>query len=285
MADLKNFDLGEKKNYIYIFKIVTVILLIWMYTPYHKKGNSDISLDKRTKNDNKLEIYFQRSLAKHEYKKNIDSSSMKERLPDYRIHKEIRNKKNISTYGRLNKEGLNKLDAYKKSYKIRYAKKKGFAKLDCYCEKKVFDKIDNICNLGEKIHKDKTKYKNKIHTKYTIFFITLSFLPLFPLIYSLAFNAYYEDGKYVAYKDANKIGKKVDVKKGPYVDCYFGDISKTAWDAMKTANSVFTFMLSIIVIIVILYIFIKFLKYEKLKRGKTKMGVMDYCKLCKDAFI
>ncbi|KMZ85856.1 hypothetical protein PVBG_03321 [Plasmodium vivax Brazil I] len=41
MSDLKNCNLKKKKNYIYFFKIVTVIVLIWMYTPYHYKKDKN----------------------------------------------------------------------------------------------------------------------------------------------------------------------------------------------------------------------------------------------------
>ncbi|KMZ89389.1 hypothetical protein PVBG_05985 [Plasmodium vivax Brazil I] len=282
MADLKNYDLRKNKNYIYIFKIVTVVILMWMHIPYHYMGNSNRSLDKSIKIDKILEIHSQRSLAKQEYKKNLDSSSMKERLPDYRIHMEIKNKKNVSTYGHLNKDGLNKLDAYKKSYKNRYAKKNWLAKLDCYFEKKVFDKIDNICNLAEKMHNDKKKYLNKIHIKYTIFFILLSLLPLLALIFPTVISLLYPDGKYVTLENGKKAGGTV--ADSPFKNYTYSSITKTTWDAMNTVNSLLSCMLPVVVIIVVLYIFIKFLKYEKLKTGKTKMGVMDYCNLCKDAF-
>ncbi|KMZ83402.1 hypothetical protein PVBG_06044 [Plasmodium vivax Brazil I] len=71
-----------------------------------------------------------------------------------------------STYVNLKRNDLSDLDNYKKCYKNRYSKKKGLAKLDCYYEKKVFDKIDKIYELSRKMKNDKKAFKKEIYNKF-----------------------------------------------------------------------------------------------------------------------
>ncbi|SCA83369.1 Plasmodium exported protein, unknown function, partial [Plasmodium vivax] len=226
------------------------------------------SLDKRTKIDEILEIYFQRSLAKHEYKKNLESSRMKERLPDHRIHTEIKNKKNISTYGHLNKEGLNKLDAYKKSYKNRYAKKKWLAKLDCYCEKKVFDKLDNLYKMAEILHYDKKSLTKKLYNKYGIRFIIFAIVPLLGLIIPILFN----ENNLIIKVCETGCSNHTERTGSHYKTHYLSSITSDDWKKFIIFHDVFFAVLCIIIPLLIIYSFIKFIKYESLKVGKCKMN-------------
>ncbi|KMZ77384.1 hypothetical protein PVIIG_06274 [Plasmodium vivax India VII] len=243
--------------------------------------DSNRSLEKRTNIDKILEIYFQRSLAKHEYKKNLDSSSIKERLPDYRIHMEIKNKKNMSPYGHLNKEGLNELDAYKKSYKDRYAKKKGFAKLDCYFEKNLFDKIDHVNGLAEKWQKDKNSFKKKILKKYGIHFLLFGLLPLLGLIFPVLFGSYkLGDGllSWCGYK--SEPHKHTGANSNCDLKYYDPELIK----GIYKLNSAIFLIMSSIIIFWFIYIFIKVIKYERLKAEKGKMNRKEYFDFCKEVF-
>ncbi|KMZ88802.1 variable surface protein Vir10 [Plasmodium vivax Brazil I] len=78
----------------------------------------------------------------------------------YDKYKKLKKKKeDSSTYKRLKREGLNDMEIYKKSFQCKYNKKKGLAKLDGYCEKKIFDKLDNICGLAKMMNDEKKRYK------------------------------------------------------------------------------------------------------------------------------
>ncbi|KMZ91869.1 hypothetical protein PVMG_04428 [Plasmodium vivax Mauritania I] len=96
-----------------------------------------------------LNICFNRLLAKHELKNNLYKTNVGQNYEDYGMNKNIKNgAEKKSTYSQVKGDKLNKLDAYKKGYKHRHSKKKGLAKFECYCEKKIFDKIDYIYELS-----------------------------------------------------------------------------------------------------------------------------------------
>ncbi|CAI7718314.1 hypothetical protein PVIIG_05751 [Plasmodium vivax India VII] len=99
-------------------------------------------------------------MAKHEPRRRLDNIEPKENFSYARTNrKETNSSKDISTYSNFGKKGLDYLDNYNKDYERRYAKKKGIAKWDCYCEKKIFDKINNIYELAEKMQNNKKGFK------------------------------------------------------------------------------------------------------------------------------
>ncbi|KNA02146.1 hypothetical protein PVNG_05911 [Plasmodium vivax North Korean] len=221
---------------------------------------------------------FRRSLAKHELKKNLDNSSLREKLPDYRNLRGTKKEDTISSYGHLNSAGFNDLDNYMKGYNKRYSKKKGLEKLDCYCEKKVFDQIDYINKLAEQMQNNKKSYKKKIFSKFVFKFILLAFSPLLGLVFPILFGND-ENGKPIIYwckksHDTGKICKFYPVVHG----------TQEAYDAVTYMNYVIFYLLLTTVIFVIIYAFIKLIKYEKLKAGKGKMKAKEYYRFCKEFF-
>ncbi|SCO66143.1 Protein of unknown function, putative, partial [Plasmodium vivax] len=184
----------------------------------------------------------------------------------------------ISSYGRLNSVRLNHLDNYMKGYNKRYSKKSGFAKLDCYCEKKIFDKIDYINKLAEKMQNNKKSYKKQIFNKFVFKFILFALLPLLGLIFPILFGGKDKDDTIIKWckksHDTGKICKFYPVVHG----------TQEAYDAVTYMNYVIFYLLLTTVIFVIIYAFIKLIKYEKLKAGKGKMKAKEYYRFCKEFF-
>ncbi|KMZ88652.1 hypothetical protein PVBG_06014, partial [Plasmodium vivax Brazil I] len=120
------------------------------------------ALDKIWKHDNVLNNNFRRLLANYDLQResqhNIYRKRLSENLMDTK-KKYVRD--NISSYSQIKKKETNNLDAYMKGYERRYLKKKGLAKLDCYWEKKVFEKIEYINKLAENMKHDKKSFKKK----------------------------------------------------------------------------------------------------------------------------
>ncbi|VUZ99555.1 Plasmodium exported protein, unknown function [Plasmodium vivax] len=183
-----NYNLKENMRFHFVFKIITLVFLIWIHHPYHYKYHFDKTLEKKSKHDSIIDIDFNRLLAQREFKKQLGHSSLNENLPDYSKIKEIKNEKYISTYGHVKKGKVNNLDAYRREYKNRYRKKKGLAKLDCYYEKKIFDKIEQVHDLAKKFIDDKKSYKKEIYRRYGYLLITFALLPLLGLVIPVFFS-------------------------------------------------------------------------------------------------
>ncbi|KNA01676.1 hypothetical protein PVNG_06320 [Plasmodium vivax North Korean] len=133
------------------------------------------------------------------------------------------------------------MEIYKKSFQCKYNKKKGLGKLDGYCEKKLFDKLDNICELAKKMNDEKKRYK-KVFKKYGLPFVLSG---LFVLI----------AGIIVALENYN-------------VNCSYKFDSFE--EGIKIIGSILFYVLPVIIFLVLFYIAIKFIKYERLIDGKVE---------------
>ncbi|SCA83713.1 Protein of unknown function, putative, partial [Plasmodium vivax] len=184
----------------------------------------------------------------------------------------------ISSYGQLNKAVLNDLDNYMKGYNKRYYKKKGLAKLDCYYEKKIFDKIDYINKLAEKLENNKKSYKKKILRKFVFKFILFAFLPLLGLIFPILFGGEDNDNPIISWcKETHSSSQR----------CKFSPVvhgKQEAYDAVYYVNHVISYLLLTTVIFDIIYAFVKLIKYEKIKAGKGKMKAKEYYNFSKEFF-
>ncbi|KMZ81799.1 hypothetical protein PVIIG_04298, partial [Plasmodium vivax India VII] len=108
------------------------------------------------KQDRSSNTNFNRLLAKHEFKEDLDDLNLGENLVDCEMPPNINNEvDDTSTYANLKKRRPINLYSYKKGYKDRYSKKKGLAKLECYYEKNIFDKLDGIFLLAKNMKDDK----------------------------------------------------------------------------------------------------------------------------------
>ncbi|CAI7721645.1 Plasmodium exported protein, unknown function [Plasmodium vivax] len=93
-------------------------------------------------------------------------------------HKLSYGNESSNIYGHLKQDKLNNVDTYLKSYKSRYAKKKGLKKFDCYYEKKLFSSINKLEKHMKKNNLSKNRIKGVIFLKYGLPFILLSLLPI-----------------------------------------------------------------------------------------------------------
>ncbi|KNA01711.1 hypothetical protein PVNG_04737 [Plasmodium vivax North Korean] len=237
-----------------------------------KKFPCDNALEIKFKIVNPLNKGFYRLLAKHELKNDLYKTQVRQNYADYGMNK---NKKkdtgNKSTYSHVKKSGLNELDAYRKGYKQRYSKKKGLAKLDCYCEKKVFDKFDYINNLSVKINNSKISFIKKLFNKYVIRFIILSLIPFLGLIIPTLFGGDKEENTIIPLcprtctKHDGTTGNAEHERKYTW-----SPFSKDEWNFISYLNIILSYLFVIMIILLIIYTHVKFIKYEKIKSGKKK---------------
>ncbi|KMZ88715.1 hypothetical protein PVBG_05571 [Plasmodium vivax Brazil I] len=161
----------------------------------------------------------------------------------YEKYKKLKTKKeDSSTYKRLKREGLNDMEIYKKSFQCKYNKKKGLAKLDCHCEKKIFDKLDVIRLLAKNMKDDKKCFK-KVCKRYGLPF-ALSFIFAFTLGIIIVLDG---------------CGIKCLLSATNGADSYF-----------YVGYSILLIILPIIIFLVISYITIKIKKYYRLVEGKVE---------------
>ncbi|KMZ95496.1 hypothetical protein PVMG_05803 [Plasmodium vivax Mauritania I] len=281
MEVLKNSYFKENIKFPFFLKIYTFILLIWVYNPQNDMFIPGKSLQKRNNSDDSLYVTFNRLLAKNEIPKKLYHERTKDYTPYDIGNKGAKNNRYTkSTYANLKEREFDVLDSYKKNYKSRYSKKKGLAKLDCYYEKKIFDRIDNMYELAEKSRIARKSFIKKILIKYFIKFILFALLPFSGLLFPILCSA--ENGQ-------NSI---IPLSTGTCsssggADCAEGliHISKQTGDVIYYSNWIISYALLIIVISVIIYTFIKVIKYEGLKAGKGKMNRKVYFNICKDVFI
>ncbi|KMZ76722.1 hypothetical protein PVIIG_05895 [Plasmodium vivax India VII] len=232
-----------------------------------------------------MDIRYNRLLTKRDFQKGLENKILRDDLHGYEKNKEIKTEKAISTYGSLKPEGLNYYDTYKKNYKKRYSKKKGLAKLDCYCEKKVFDKIDNILKLADKLQNDKKYFKKKIRNKYIIPFIVFGLLPLLGVILPILFwesNPLFKNYCFNDCKETHGSSKSdiTEIHNDKKRDLFPFD--ENTFVIFKVLNYIYLCVTLIIAIMVPIYVLWKFIKYEGLKAGKSRMNFKEYYHLLKN---
>ncbi|KNA02231.1 hypothetical protein PVNG_04462 [Plasmodium vivax North Korean] len=271
----------------FIFKFVALVFLIWKCYPDDYKCDFDIALEKISKDDKILDIGFKRSLAKHEFRNKLEQSGLREELKDYRNYKMKKHSEDISAYGDLKSGSSNELYTYKKGYKHRYGKKRGLAKLECYCEKKIFDEIDYIHELALKMKNDKKSLKKKIRNKYGIKFIMLGLLPIIGCVLPILFWSSNEGKALINFciheSEPSKTTHSDNEKcKNAYI------ISKDTGEIFKSiylANDIIlNYIFPILILLIFIYIIIKIVKYKLLKSGKNKINRKDYINFCKELF-
>ncbi|SCA81889.1 Plasmodium exported protein, unknown function, partial [Plasmodium vivax] len=239
------------------------------------------SIDMKFKQYISSTIRFNRSLAKHDVRNEVKHGYFQEKYSDYEINNNKKNGENfISTYEDINEKNINVLDTYMKAYKERYSKKKWLGKLDCYCEKSIFDKIDHIQNIAEKLQKNKKIKKYKIHRKYIYGLTIFGLLPFLGLIIPSYFNDYISFKEKWCLKDCTHLHGKQTGTNIDEAHKAMGFIRKAmdqnTWNIITTANTVFLCVSTVIVTFVVFYVLKKVIKYSCLKDGKRKMCAKAY---------
>ncbi|VUZ95552.1 Plasmodium exported protein, unknown function [Plasmodium vivax] len=155
-----------------------------LYNGVFKRINiSSKSLENGRKIDKYLDVMAYRLLAKYVDKSEFQRTRLQNKANDDRYSHKLRNEKgNNLTYEHLKHDSLNSVDTYLKSYKSRYAKKKGLKGFDCYYEKKLFNSINKIEKMVEHKKLSKKNIKKLLYKKYGIPFILISLIPLLGLI-------------------------------------------------------------------------------------------------------
>ncbi|SCA81763.1 Plasmodium exported protein, unknown function, partial [Plasmodium vivax] len=216
-------------------------------------------------------------LAKHEYQNEKPTKGLQNKVSynsdNYKLKK---GKGNNNTFEQLKQGRSNNVENYLKSYKNRYSKKNALGKLECYCEKLVFDKIDYINNLAKKMQNDKKLYKKKIYNKICYPLMTFAFVPFLGLVIPLFFQEYNPYLKKLCFSGCTELHGQSEQGKSHTESGYTRSIvSKDEWSIITTMNKVFLYLSIIIVLLVVIYILIKVIKYERLKAGKGKIKGKD----------
>ncbi|VUZ99672.1 Plasmodium exported protein, unknown function [Plasmodium vivax] len=229
---------------------------------FNKCLNNNI-LNKAYNSSDHLGVRTDRLLAKNELGNKILHANLQNKASDYRDHRRVMNgSDNITIYKQLGKSNLSKLELYRKDYKKRYNKKNGIAKLECYCEKKAFDKFDHICSLEESIKNGKKHLIKKLHKNYGLPIVLLTLFSLIGLIIPILDKC----DKIHPWLSCGTSGTDQDKHK----DCI------TKLNYICGTNCVLFMPFYIILLSTSIYLFLKFLKYKRLKSGKTKMNNTSY---------
>ncbi|SCA83516.1 Protein of unknown function, putative, partial [Plasmodium vivax] len=234
------------------------------------------------KNLNSVEITsvtrFQRFLAKQVPKKELGRSSVRNKLLENNSYNNVKyTSDDLSMYSQLKQKGLNDLDLYKKLYKNRYNKKSVLGKLECYCEKKIFDKFDHIHNLAEKLQNDKKTFKKQVNKIFLIRLILFGLVPLLGLIIPLLKN---DDFGIITWcfsdcDNTDHLKDPVSEKKHKE-EINMLSIDKESWKLISFVNFIFLITTGVFILCMVLYILLKMIKYKKLKAGKDKMCLKEY---------
>ncbi|KMZ77294.1 hypothetical protein PVIIG_06523 [Plasmodium vivax India VII] len=209
-----------------------------------------------------------RLLAKYVDKSEFQRTRLQNKANDDRYSHKLRNEKgNNLTYEHLKHDRLNSVDTYLKSYKSRYAKKKGLKGFDCYYEKKLFNSINKIEKMVEHKKLSKKNIKKLLYKKYGIPFILISLIPLLGLIIPIL---YYSNKHFDGVKNC------VDVQKKKLSGNQFEPMGKSHDNCnvlsieYERINNFFFVFLTLAIVSFLIYTYIKFQKYRRIKAGMLK---------------
>ncbi|GAW80086.1 variable surface protein [Plasmodium gonderi] len=204
---------------------------------------------------------------KYEHQKRLEHRSLSE---FYSMHKKntktTKKKNNIKykpsfAYSRL--EGFRELDEYKISYAYRYSNKKGLAKWDCYCEKKIFNILDSMNDTTAKSHNSKSKnFKRLVNKVLVCLAIIPCVLPLFGLILPVLDMIKHSDSC------NSSLLRNIEITKTRYI-----------------VYCVLFLIMTYIIVVTIIYVVTKIVKYESLKNNKGKMNFKKYCIFCRELIL
>ncbi|KMZ98960.1 hypothetical protein PVNG_05672 [Plasmodium vivax North Korean] len=206
-----------------------------------------------------------------------------QKYANYVVNKNIKSeaeKKSLHSY--IKGDRLNKIDYYIKDYKIRYSKKKGIAKLDCYYERKIFNKINNIYKISKNMKITKKYYKKKKYNKYVMLFASFAVIPIVRLIFILYFSELNTDMKDACFSgclskheesdNTNFDDYKASVTCHEKKKIHLLSFDKNTYEKIEIVNNVFLWISFSILLLVLLYILIKVIKYARIKSGKCKIA-------------
>ncbi|KMZ76818.1 hypothetical protein PVIIG_05694 [Plasmodium vivax India VII] len=195
--------------------------------------------------------------------------SVHDKLPNKKLehsgnYKLFDGKEGLSPYAKLKEDYSNNYRTYMKVLKRKYPKKKGFKKLDCYCEEKIFNKIENFDKIADNMICSKRNFINIFLKKYS--FHLISFFYIISI------------GSIIPILNLHKYEKK-------------GETSKSIWEhhgispyPFHTYSFIYLILL-IIIIFALIYTLLKIVKYDGIKAGKNKMKPKEYISFIKETYI
>ncbi|VUZ99885.1 Plasmodium exported protein, unknown function [Plasmodium vivax] len=232
------------------------------------------SLENIYKNDKTLDIKFNRLLAKHELRRELEHTRLREKFPKSRLYT---NEKTVSddlfTYSRVKRKASNNIDTYMRNYKDRYMKKKGISKLDCYYENKLFRKFCDISDIGKKMQYEKKRSKKFFYIKYCIGLIIFALIPTLGFISPILFGIGKHSGRYSLCDKAHfnsNTGAHSENGEAAKCDSLWLYKEDATLKCISYIPSIYSFITIIIVVFVVFYMLIKIMKYEDIKAGKKK---------------
>ncbi|KMZ94057.1 hypothetical protein PVMG_02283 [Plasmodium vivax Mauritania I] len=240
--------------------------------------------------DRSSHIIFKRLLAKHDLKHDSYKTYSRKKYANYGMNKNIKSgEEKKLTYSQIRGGCLYNFDTYMKDYKNRYAKKKGLAKLDCYFEKNVLKKINNIFEISENMRKKKKYYNKKLYNKYVTCLVLFSVVPFFGFIlilYFSKFNPYMLEACFSGCRHKHG-GSTISSFEESLTNHLSKNkrllyISKEHFNIIEIVNDVFLCLSFPIVLLVLLYILLKMVKYQRIRSGKGTMTIKDYYHFFRD---
>ncbi|VVA00167.1 Plasmodium exported protein, unknown function [Plasmodium vivax] len=268
-----------------LLNIFAFIFFLWIHDPYIELCNFDKYIDEKCNAYKTFDIIFPRSLAKHVHEKDLHNTNLRKNILNHVKDTKVKNlEENRPTYSKIKKNESSNIDIYMKEYKSRYEKKKGLYKLDCYCEKKLFDKFDYLHKIAEKRNNCRTSFMEKTLNRYGCRLFIFSLIPLVGLIFPALFCKEEGEGNPLI----SFCTHPSHSESGDYKDCKAEIVSETTLAYLNITNYlnriIFSFIIPTIYFSMIIYGFIKVVKYERIKSGKEKMSFKEYCHFCKDLF-
>ncbi|SCA83487.1 Plasmodium exported protein, unknown function [Plasmodium vivax] len=281
MIALSNYKLKENIKFMVLLKIMAFTFFLWIHYPYNHLCNYDKYLDKEYIDDRTFDIRFPRSLAKHIEEKELYNTSLRQNLLNDGKSTKIKNlEEDRPTYSKIKMNESSNIGIYMKDFKRRYKKKTGLSKLDCYCEKKVFDKINQLNEFRGKIHNDKNRYKKSFFKKYCIGLILFVFIPA--VLGSVLYILFGGEGETALIPMCKNTCTKHNPPQGDdnggehYSKYYRSPFNDDTWNTIQNINDTISLSFIAIFLIIMIYIFIKFIKYESIKAGKSKIPLKEY---------
>ncbi|KMZ96639.1 hypothetical protein PVNG_06300 [Plasmodium vivax North Korean] len=252
-----------KKNLI--IKFITFMFFIWIYQKYDDEVSFSKGLEYICNSKYSLYIAEYRLLAEHDLKTGLYDKKIEDNLLKYRDNGIVKiDNYDSSVYKKLQKRCSNDLKIYKQQFKRKYKKRKGLKRIDCYCEKKIFDMIDILGEQQIGTNSYNIKLNKSIVKQIGIRIIVICLIPLIGIILPILDKIV---GKTESAGKTQSILLEYKIPKPVYI-----------------IYGIFFIILTYIILFSIIYTMTKVVKYHRLEAGRGKLNFREYCHFCKDIF-
>ncbi|KMZ76680.1 hypothetical protein PVIIG_05720 [Plasmodium vivax India VII] len=259
MSILKNPYMSNILKIPLFTKILIFVLLSWIYQYNYNKCTLVKTLENGIRIDTCFDRKTNRLLAKHRDGSELQRIRLQDKAND-KVYKHKLSNANESNniYEHLKHDKLNNVDTYLKSYKSRYAKKKGLKKFDCYFEKILFSSINKLEKHMEKNNLSNNRIKGILFKKYGLPFLLLSLLPA--LLYALPHRQITKEHKLTPSNGYTFQRNSTTVQELPI---------KITTES-KDLHCFFIYISLTIILSLAIYTYIKIMKYQRIKAGMLK---------------